>query len=118
MLRLRPQPLREPKFVLECHFWAGLRVICACLVSDTLYADCATMQLVRNFSAQQGRTLLTRNSGVLKHSVVTRGYWLRETDSRRQAEEVVRRLDLGPVVLPPLTTLHGLQWTAHYGLQG
>jgi uncharacterized protein with PIN domain len=37
---------------------------------------------------------------LLKHSAVTRGYWLRETDSRRQAAEVVNRFDLARSLRP------------------
>jgi uncharacterized protein with PIN domain len=37
---------------------------------------------------------------VLKHSAVTHGYWLRETDSRRQAAEIVRRFDLARSLRP------------------
>ena len=44
--------------------------------------------------------LLTRDRGLLKHSAVTRGYWLRETDSRRQAAEVVNRFDLARSLRP------------------
>jgi len=45
-------------------------------------------------SADEQRILLTRDRGLLKHSAVTRGYWLRETDSRLQTAEVVGRFDL------------------------
>jgi hypothetical protein len=34
------------------------------------------------------------------HSAVTRGYWLRQTDSRRQAAEILRRFDLAGTVRP------------------
>jgi uncharacterized protein with PIN domain len=44
--------------------------------------------------------LLTRDRGLLKHSAVIRGYWLRETDSRRQVAEVVSRFDLARLLRP------------------
>lgn len=93
VLHLRPQPLREPKFVLDVHL-GRLAGYLRMLGFDTLYANRANDPELVNISAQQGRILLTRDRGVLKHSLVTRGYWLRETDSRRQAEEVLRRFDL------------------------
>jgi uncharacterized protein with PIN domain len=50
--------------------------------------------------AEQERILLTRDRGLLKHSAVVRGYWLRETNSRRQAAEVVGRFDLARSLRP------------------
>jgi uncharacterized protein with PIN domain len=99
MLRLRPQSLREPRFVLDVHL-GKLAAYLRMLGFDTLYRNCATdPQLVR-ISAEEKRILLTRDRGLLKHSTVTRGYWLRETDSRRQAAEVVTRFDLARSVRP------------------
>lgn len=98
-LRLRPQPLREPKFVLDVHL-GRLAGYLRMLGFDTLYDNCiGDAELVR-ISVEEGRILLTRDRGVLKHSAVTRGYWLRETDSRRQTEEVVRRFDLARCLRP------------------
>jgi uncharacterized protein len=93
ILRVRPQPLREPKFVLDVHL-GRLAAYLRMLGFDTVYANRASdLELVR-ISAQQRRVLLTRDRGVLKRSAVTHGYWVRETDSRRQTAEVVRRFDL------------------------
>jgi uncharacterized protein len=98
-LRLRPQPLREPKFVLDVHL-GKLAGYLRMLGFDTVYDNRAgDAELVR-ISVEQGRILLTRDRGVLKHSAVTRGYWLRETDSRRQVEEVVGRFDLARSLRP------------------
>ncbi len=99
VLRVRPQPLREPKFVLDVHL-GRLAGYLRMLGFDTVYAnEAGDLELVR-ISAEQRRILLTRDRGVLKHSAVTHGYWLRETDSRRQAEEVVRRFDLARSLRP------------------
>jgi uncharacterized protein with PIN domain len=99
MLRLRPQPLREPKFILDVHL-GKLAGYLRMLGFDAVYNNSASdLDLVR-MSAGQSRTLLTRDRGLLKHSAVTRGYWLRETDSRRQAAEVVKRFDLSRFVRP------------------
>ena len=93
ILRVRPQPLREPKFVLDVHL-GRLAAYLRMLGFDTVYANrVSDLELVR-ISAQERRVLLTRDRGVLKHSAVMHGYWLRETNSRRQATEVVRRFDL------------------------
>jgi len=93
VLRLRPRPLRQPKFVLDVHL-GKLAGYLRMLGFDTVYrTDTADSELVR-ISAAEHRILLTRDRGVLKHSAVTHGYWLRETDSRRQTAEVVKRFDL------------------------
>jgi uncharacterized protein len=98
-LRLRPQPLREPKFVLDVHL-GRLAGYLRMLGFDTLYSNHASDAELVRISAEQGRILLTRDRGVLKHSAVTRGYWLRETNSHHQAEEVVRRFDLARYLRP------------------
>jgi uncharacterized protein with PIN domain len=92
-LRVRPKPLREPKFVLDVHL-GRLAAYLRMLGLDTEYRNDATdPELVRT-SVEEQRILLTRDRGLLKHTSVTRGYWLRQTDSRRQTDEVVRRFDL------------------------
>jgi uncharacterized protein with PIN domain len=99
VLRLRPQPLRETKFVLDVHL-GRLAGYLRMLGFDAVYSNRANdLELVR-ISSQQRRILLTRDRGVLKYSAVTHGYWLRETDSRRQAEEVVSRFDLARSLRP------------------
>ncbi len=99
VLRLRPDPLRDPKFVLDVHL-GRLAGYLRMLGFDTLYANRADDHELVQIAAQQRRILLTRDRGILKYSAVTHGYWLRETDSRRQAEEIVRRFDLARFLRP------------------
>jgi len=99
VLRLRPQPLREPKFVLDVHL-GKLAGYLRMLGFDAMYANRASDPELVRISSEQRRILLTRDRGVLKHSAVTHGYWLRETDSRRQAAEVVSRFDLARLLRP------------------
>jgi uncharacterized protein with PIN domain len=99
VLRLRPQPLREPKFVLDVHL-GRLAAYLRLLGFDTLYSNRFGDRELVEISSRERRVLLTRDRGVLKHSAVTHGYWLRETASRRQAAEVVRRFDLARSILP------------------
>jgi uncharacterized protein len=98
-LRVRPQPLREPRFVLDVHL-GRLAAYLRMLGFDTAYRNCAGDAELARVSAEEERILLTRDRGLLKHSAVTRGYWLRETDSRRQAAEVVNRFDLARSLQP------------------
>jgi uncharacterized protein with PIN domain len=98
-LRVRPQPLREPKFVLDVHL-GRLAAYLRMLGFDSVYRNCAGDAELARISAEQERILLTRDRGLLKHSAVTRGYWLRQTDSRRQAAEVVGRFELARLLRP------------------
>jgi len=98
-LRVRERPLREPRFVLDVHLGRLARYL-RMLGFDAVYDDrAADPELVRT-SVEQKRILLTRDRGVLKHSAVTHGYWVRETESRRQIAEVVARFDLTRATRP------------------
>ena len=92
-LRLRPRPLREPKFVLDVHL-GRLAAYLRLLGFDAAYRNSASDAELAQVSMEEKRILLTRDRGLLKRSAVTHGYWLRETDSRLQAAEVVSRFDL------------------------
>jgi uncharacterized protein with PIN domain len=98
-LRLWPHALREPKFVLDVHL-GKLAGYLRMLGFDAVYDNRASDPELVRISAEQNRILLTRDRGVLKHAAVTRGYWLRETDSRRQTAEVVNRFDLARALRP------------------
>lgn len=99
VLRLRPKPLRDSKFVLDVHL-GRLAAYLRMLGLDSAYANCSSDPELVRISVEQGRILLTRDRGLLKYSSVTHGYWLRETDSRRQATEVVSRFDLASALHP------------------
>jgi uncharacterized protein with PIN domain len=99
VLKVRPRPLREPKFVLDVHL-GRLAGYLRMLGFDTVYSNQASDAELVKISIEQKRTLLTRDRGLLKHSAVTRGYWMRETDSRRQVEEVLMRFDLSRCLRP------------------
>ena len=95
---VRPEPLRELRFVLEVHL-GRLAAYLRLAGFDTVYrndlddAELATI-------ASSGRVLLTRDQGLLKRRAVTRGYWLRATSPRAQLAEVLRRFDLSEAVRP------------------
>ena len=99
LLRVRPLPLREPRFVLDGHLGklAGhLRM----LGFDTLYRNDAEDEVLAELSRGERRILLTRDRGLLKRSIVTHGYHVRETDPERQLAEVLRRFDLFGAIAP------------------
>ena len=93
ILRVRSQPLRTTRFVLDTHLGklaANLRM----LGFDSRYQNNFTDVELALISSHEKRILLTRDRGLLKRSVVTHGYWVRTTTPSQQVVEIVRRFDL------------------------
>ena len=97
--RLRPQPLRNPKFLLDVHL-GRLAAYLRMLGFDAEYGCSLTDTQLVEISTGDRRILLTRDRGLLKHVAITHGYWVRETNSRRQIAEVMRRFHLTRAVRP------------------
>lgn len=87
LLRVRARALRRPAFALDVHL-GRLAGYLRMLGFDAAYANSASDAELATLASEQNRILLTRDRGVLKRAAVTRGYWLRETGSRQQVEEV------------------------------
>ena len=67
---------------------------------DSLYRnDCPDEELAC-ISAGEQRTLLSRDRGLLKRTVVTRGYLVRAVKSREQLIEMLRRFNLSRSIAP------------------
>ncbi len=99
VVRLRPGPLREPRFILDAHL-GRLAAYLRLLGFDALYRnDYEDAELART-SGEERRILLTRDRGLLKRREVTHGYCLRSTDSRTQVKEVIARFDLARQAAP------------------
>lgn len=99
LTRLRPAPLRHPRFVLDVHL-GRLAAYLRMLGFDTLYGNRCTDERLAEISRQERRILLTRDVGLLKRGSVTHGYFLRATAPRQQAVEVVGRFDLASLARP------------------
>ncbi len=99
LLKLRPVPLREACFVLDGHL-GRLAAYLRMLGFDTLYRNDFDDPELAQISAEQKRILLTRDRGLLKRSLVTRGFCLRTREPRRQLVDVMRRFDLLGQVRP------------------
>ena len=99
LVRVRPQPLRAPRFVLDTHL-GKLAGYLRLLGFDTLYRNNFTDPELVQISHEQHRILLTRDRGVLKHRLVTHGYYVWDTDPVRQVVEVLRRFDLADAITP------------------
>ncbi len=99
VLRVRPRPLRQPRFVLDVHL-GRLAAYLRMMGFDALYRNDYNDEQLAALSSGGDRILLTRDVGLLKRAVVTRGYYVRETSPRRQLEEVLRRFDLLRLAAP------------------
>jgi uncharacterized protein with PIN domain len=91
--KLRPRPLREPRFVLDIHL-GRLATYLRLLGFDSLYRNDFTDDQLVDRSVSEKRVLLTQDRGLLKRGPVTHGYCVRASDPRQQLQEVVHRFDL------------------------
>ncbi len=97
--KVRPEPLRSPRFVLDNHL-GRLAGYLRLLGFDCLYRNDYQDRKLAEISARQERILLTRDRGLLKRKIVTRGYLVRSDQPLEQAEEIIRRFDLAASVRP------------------
>jgi len=91
--RLRGEPLRAVRFVLDTHLGKLARYLRMAGFDAHYRNDLSDSELVR-ISTGEHRMLLTRDVGLLKHSALTHASFVRETDPRRQFVEVLKRFDL------------------------
>jgi hypothetical protein len=99
LTRLRPEPLREPRFVLDVHL-GRLAAYLRLLGFDCVYYnDLRDEEIVRIARAER-RIVLSRDVGLLKNGLVERGAYLHHTDPMRQVREVLDRFDLERLVRP------------------
>jgi uncharacterized protein len=97
--RLRPRPLRRMRFVADVHLGTLARRL-RLLGFDTLYARDYTDATLARLSARERRILLTRDVGLLKHSEVVRGHWLRSSEPAAQLREVIEAFSLQREINP------------------
>lgn len=97
--RLRPRPLREPRFVLDVHL-GRLAAYLRLLGFDSLYRNDYRDDELLAISRAGHRTVLTRDTGLLKRAALTHGAFLHETDPRRQLREVLDRFQLQARIAP------------------
>ena len=91
--RLRPEPLRDTRFVLDGHL-GQLATYLRLLGFDSLYRNDYEDPELALVSQEEGRILLTKDRGLLKRKMVSHGYLVRKTDPEQQMLEVVDRFDL------------------------
>jgi uncharacterized protein with PIN domain len=105
VVRLRPQPLRVTRFVLDVHL-GRLATYLRMMGFDTLYRNDYKDDELARISSNEHRILLTRDRGLLMRNIVTHGYWLRATLPRQQLIEVLEHFDLFSTVQPFQRCLH------------
>ena len=93
LLRLREQPLRQTRFVVDVNLGKLARLLRLCGF-DSKYSNRYRDRDVVRIGTTEKRIILTRDRRLLYHRQVTHGYWVRSTAADAQLQEVVRRLDL------------------------
>ena len=96
-LRLRPRPLRELRFIADTHL-GRLAAYLRMAGFDTVYRRDYQDEELASISANEKRILLTRDRGLLKRNIVTRGYCVRTTSPQEQFAEILQRFDLSGAI--------------------
>lgn len=91
--RLRPEPLRHPRFVVDVNLGRLARLL-RVLGFDVWWSSAADDQTLADISLDQQRILLTRDRGLLKRRTITHGLFVHSQHPEEQTLEVLRRLDL------------------------
>lgn len=99
VIRLRPEPLRETRFMVDAHLGKLARYL-RMLGFDAAYQQNSDNAGIIERSLKEKRIILTRSPELLKHTSVTHGYWLRHHDPRSQLLEVLEELDLSRQAKP------------------
>lgn len=99
VIRLRPEPLRDTRFIVDAHLGKLARYL-RMLGFDAAYERHFENDEIIERSLKEQRIILTRSPEILKHSRVTHGYWLRHEEPLEQLLEVLHELDLSRQVKP------------------
>lgn len=93
--RAEPGGSDEIRFVLDGHL-GRLAAYLRMLGFDSAYSNRADDRALAVLASREDRVLLTRDRGLLKRSIVRRGYLVRSDRPEDQLGEVARRFELGP----------------------
>lgn len=91
--RLRPVPLRDPRFLVDVNLGRLARWL-RVLGFDVWWSSDADDQTLADISRDEHRILLTRDRGLLKRRAITHGLFVHAEHAEEQTLEVIRRLDL------------------------
>jgi len=93
IVKLRDEPLRKTRFVLDVHLGKLARIL-RMLGFDTLYRNDYEDEQIIEIALSQKRIILTRDRRMLFNRVITHAHFLHSTHASRQAQEVLDRFDL------------------------
>ncbi len=93
---LTPPPMPR-RFILDVHLGTLAKYMRA-LGIDTLYENYYSDEEIVEVALREGRTILTRDRGILKRKNVEYGYLIKSNRSREQLTEVFINFDLLPCV--------------------
>ncbi|HEX6708473.1 MAG TPA: Mut7-C RNAse domain-containing protein [Albitalea sp.] len=99
LLKLRPAPLREPRFIADAQL-GGLARLLRMLGFDTLFDNHAADADIRRCAAEERRTILTRDRQLLICRDVTHGCFVHAIKPPEQLREIAERLQLAGSALP------------------
>jgi uncharacterized protein len=99
IVRVRPHPLRDIRFVVDSNLGALARHL-RMLGFDAVYRNDFADDEIARISVVEDRVLLTRDVELLKRKDITHGYYVRKTEPVEQAAEVVYRFDLDSKIQP------------------
>ena len=99
LLRLRPAPLRTPRFFADAHLGRLARDL-RLLGFDTLYENAIDDAALVHRATAERRIVLTRDRDLLMRRDVTHGCHIRRGDPMDQLIEVIRRCDLKDAIRP------------------
>jgi uncharacterized protein with PIN domain len=105
VIRLRPQPLRDTRFVLDTHL-GRLAAYLRMLGFDTLYRNDYDDPALARISVEEKRILLTCDKRLLMRKLITHGYYVRERQPQQQLLEIVSRFDLFNSLQPFTRCIH------------
>ena len=103
--RLRPVPLRDPRFAVDVNLGRLARLL-RVLGFDVWWSSDADDATLAEVSLDEQRILLTRDRGLLKRRAITHGLFVHSQHPEEQTLEVIRRLDLGQRLAPLTRCLH------------
>lgn len=97
--RLRAEPLRDIKFILDVHL-GKLTKSLRLFGFDSVYRNDYDDKTIVRISLEEHRIILTRDIGLLKMKAVTHGYFVRNQNSIEQLKEVLEYFELHTLIKP------------------
>lgn len=89
----------EPLFIVDVNLGKLVKLLRMCGF-DAVYKNNYTDHDIAELAGRQKRIVLTRDRRLLRHRIITHGYWVRSTEPYEQIYEVLKRYDLISTVKP------------------